>query len=173
MPGASYQEGEEIALRTVQPEDHQFIHQHWNDQTIRYGAPMASPISKKEIARLVQQDDESVQFLPCIENDPVGFVFLSNIDPLADHAELGYWVIPEERGKGYATEAAELCLNHAFEDRGLHKVAARVFEENTGSRRVLEKLGFQKEGRLREHRYVNGEHKDVLMYGLLTDDAKL
>jgi RimJ/RimL family protein N-acetyltransferase len=97
---------------------------------------MPSPISKKEIACLVQQDDEFVQFLRCIEKDPVGFVFLSHIDPLAGHAEIGYWVIPEERGNGYATEAAELCLTHAFDDRGLHKVAARVFQENSALRRI-------------------------------------
>lgn len=170
MPGATFLEGEWLELRTVKPEDYEFIHRYWNSPTVRYGAPMASPISEETIGGFVQKGDESVQFLPCQDGDPVGFVFLFDIDEMADHAEIGYWVTPDERGNGYATEAAELCLKHAFDDRGLHKVIAHAFTDNEASKRVLEKLGFQEEGRLREHRYLDGKHKDMLLYGLLKSE---
>lgn len=170
MPGAAFLEGDRLSLRTVQPEDYEFLHEYWNAPTIRYGAPMPSPISEGAIAGFVQEDGDSIQFLPCRDGDPVGFVFLFDIDELADHAEIGYWITPDERGNGFATEAADLCLKHAFDDRGLHKVIGHVFSDNEASKRVLEKIGFQKEGRLREHRYVDGEHRDMLLYGILASE---
>jgi len=170
MPGAAFLRGDQLTLRTVQPDDHGFIHHHWNDPSIRDGAPMPTPITEEEISGFVSSTDDAAHFLPCRDGDPVGFVFLFDIDALADHAELGYWIIPDQRGNGYATEAADLCLKHAFDDRGLNKVIARVFKGNDASKRVLEKLGFEEEGVLRDHHYVNGEYRDTHLYGLLAAD---
>jgi RimJ/RimL family protein N-acetyltransferase len=172
MPGAAFLRGERVTLRTVQPEDYEFVHEHWNDPSIRYGAPMPTPISEEDIAGFVEEVDDAIQFLPCRDRTPVGFVMLFDIDAEASHAELGYWVVPDERGAGYATAAADLCLTHAFDDRGLHKVLARVFEGNEASIRVLEKLGFEREGQLRQHRYVNGEHVDVHLYGMTASEHR-
>jgi len=49
---------------------------------------------------------------------------------------------------------------------GTRKVIARAFGENDASHRVLEKLGFQQEGRLRDQHYINGERKDMCLFGL-------
>jgi RimJ/RimL family protein N-acetyltransferase len=56
---------------------------------------------------------------------------------------------------------------YAVDDRGLHRVTARGFETNDASRRVLEKVGFEREGTLRDHYYVDGEYVDAHVYGLL------
>lgn len=170
MPGATYLRGERLALRTVQPSDYAFVHEHWNDPVTREGVPTPTPFTESEIASFVEDDFRSVQFLPCRDGDPVGLVFLFDVHVERDHAELGYWIVPEEQGEGYATEAADLCVRHAFEDRGLHKVFARVFERNEASMRVLEKVGFQREGVLREHEYARGEHHDAHLFGLLASE---
>jgi RimJ/RimL family protein N-acetyltransferase len=170
MPGAVFLRGERLCLRTIAPEDYEFVHKHWNDPSIRYGAPMPTPFSKGEIGGFVENADDAVQFLPCDDGSPVGYVMLFDIEKEAGHGELGYWIVPDERGNGYATEAADLCLKHAFDDRGLHKVLARVFEGNDGSIRVLEKLGFEQEGLLREQHYVDGKYADMRLYGLLASE---
>ncbi|WP_225335893.1 GNAT family N-acetyltransferase [Halomicrobium urmianum] len=76
----------------------------------------------------------------------------------------------EERGQGYATEAVDLLCEWAFLDRQLEKLLARVFDGNDASMRVLEKVGFQREGRLRRHYKVEGERVDAVLFGLLADE---
>lgn len=167
MPGGIYVRGDRLDLRTVEPEDYAFLTEHANDPAIRTWVPAPTPISEDEMAAFVEDDDRSTPFLPCRDGDPVGLVFLFHVEPERDHAELGYWIAPDEQEAGYATEAADLCLAHAFEDRGLHKVIARVFEGNDASMHVLEKLGFEREGRLRENDYLRGEHRDAVLFGVL------
>ena len=109
-------------------------------------------------------------FLVCREETPVGSAFLVDVDLVGQNAELGYWITPDEQGNGYATEAAELCLTHAFDELGLHKVWARTVEDNAASKRVLEKLGFQREGVLREHWHGFGRYVDEHRFGLLESE---
>ncbi|WP_336326570.1 GNAT family N-acetyltransferase [Halovenus sp. HT40] len=170
MPGATFLRGNRIELRTVTPSDYEFLHEYGNDPAIREGAPAPTPVREDDLAAFVEEDDRSTQFLPCHDGTPVGFVFLFDIDPQRDHAEVGCWIVPDEQGNRYATEATTLCLEHAFEDRGLHKVFARVFEHNDASMSVLENIGFQQEGRLREHDYIRGEYRDTYLFGLLAEE---
>jgi len=170
MPGGTYLSGERLALRTVEPEDYAFLQTHWNDPAIRSWVPPGRPFQTDEIARWVEEDDGSIHFLACRDDQPVGLVFLFDIQMERDHGELAYWMVPDEHGAGYATDAADLALSVTFEDLGLHKVIARVFEGNDASMRVLEKLGFEREGRLRENDYLRGEHKDTVLFGLLAEE---
>lgn len=75
-----------------------------------------------------------------------------------------------EQDRGYGTEAAELGLMYAFDDRGLEKVSARVLEGNERSKRNPKSLGFQKEGHLLDHYYIDGEPLDAHLYALLAAD---
>ena len=170
MPGAPFLRGERLTLRTVTPEDYAFLHEHGNDPAVRLGAPTPTPVSEADLAEFVETDERSVQFLPCRDGVPVGFVFLFEIEPQRDHAEIGCWIVPDEQGNGYATEAAGLCLDHAFDDRGLHRVFSQVFEHNDASMSVLESLGFQQEGCLREHDYIRGAYRDTCVFGLLAEE---
>ena len=83
---------------------------------------------------------------------------------------LMYWVLPEYQGNGYVTEATELTLDYAFEERRLAKVFAHVLVPNEGSWHVLEKLGFQRGGRQRKESFVDGERVDSYRYGLLAEE---
>lgn len=60
-----------------------------------------------------------------------------------DSVELGYWVAEEYWGNGYATEASEALINHAFNDLGVEEIFASYRYDNPKSGRVLEKLGFK------------------------------
>jgi RimJ/RimL family protein N-acetyltransferase len=170
MPGATFLRGDTLTLRTVTSDDYGFLLEHGNDPVVREGAPTPTPVSEADLAEFVEDDDSSVQFLPDRDGTPVGFVFLFDIAPSRDHAEVGCWIAPDEQGQGYATEATALCLEHAFEDRGLHKIFARAFEHNDASIHVLDTLGFQQEGCLREQNFIRGAYRDTYLFGLLADE---
>jgi RimJ/RimL family protein N-acetyltransferase len=87
----------------------------------------------------------------------------------ADHrsASLGYCFDDAAWGHGYATEAARTLLGWAFDTLDLNRVQAEADTRNVASGRVLEKLGFVREGTLREDCVVDGEVSDSWVYGLL------
>ena len=101
---------------------------------------------------------------------PVGAVHVPWIRSREGVGMLMYWVLPEHQGNGYVTEATELALDYAFEERRLAKVFAHVLVPNEGSWHVLEKLGFQREGRQRKESFVDGERVDTYRYGLLAEE---
>lgn len=170
MPGPVYLEGDRLRLRTVESEDEEFVRRYWNAPDMRRFFAKSEPMDRDHITTFLETGDREAHFLPCRDGEPVGFVWVFRIDDVAGRGEIGYWIRPEERGRGYGTEAASLGLRYGFDERGLHKVMARVFEGNEPSRRVLEGLGFEEEGNLRDHYYVNGAYVDAALFGLLADD---
>lgn len=82
-------------------------------------------------------------------------------------AEIGYELQPAYWRNGYATEAVTKILSYGFNELGLTRVGAVVFIENDASNRLLTKLGFQKEGILRNYMYQNGKPNDTYVYSLL------
>jgi [ribosomal protein S5]-alanine N-acetyltransferase len=84
--------------------------------------------------------------------------------------ELGYWVSAEHWGRGYATEASRALIDYAFGPLDLARVVAHCLTRNPGSRRVMEKLGMQCEGRLRQHMVKWDVAEDIWIYGVLRDE---
>jgi [ribosomal protein S5]-alanine N-acetyltransferase len=70
-------------------------------------------------------------------------------------------------GKGLMQEALPSVLDYAFDVLDMHRIAADVDPRNAASSRLLERLGFRHEGRLRERWFVNGEVCDSEYHGLL------
>ena len=87
-------------------------------------------------------------------------------------AEIGYALASERQGRGLASEALRLALDHAFGALGLRRVEADVDPRNTASCRLLEALGFAREGLLRDRWQVAGETCDSALYGLLARDVR-
>jgi ribosomal-protein-alanine N-acetyltransferase len=83
-----------------------------------------------------------------------------------DRAELGYWIAPALWNQGLMTEAADAVIRAGFERIGLHKITVGCIAENTGSRRVIEKLGFRSVGRLEDDVWRDGRWWSVLRYEL-------
>ena len=85
-------------------------------------------------------------------------------------ADIGYELSPDHWGHGYATEAARAIVQFGFAELKVHRIWAWFIAENTASAHVLEKLGMQLEGRLREKEFFKGRWWDTLVYALLEDD---
>ena len=110
-------------------------------------------------ARLVMERASDGTFL--------GWCGLSRWNPDYRSASLGYVLDEAAWGHGYATEAARALLQWAFDTLDLNRVQAEADTRNLASARVLEKLGFVREGTLREDCVVNGEVSDSWVFGLL------
>jgi RimJ/RimL family protein N-acetyltransferase len=87
--------------------------------------------------------------------------------PGALEADIGYELAPWHWGHGYATEAARAIVRFGFTELGVHRIWSYCVADNLGSAHVLEKLGMQLEGRLRERDFYKDRWWDTLVFGLL------
>ena len=97
----------------------------------------------------------------------VGFV---NFDWPARKTEIGYWIAQDEQGKGIVTEACGRLIDLAFSEMQLNRIEIRCSALNLRSAAIPKRLGFMKEGHLRQVEIRNGRLHDFEIYGLLASD---
>jgi RimJ/RimL family protein N-acetyltransferase len=100
----------------------------------------------------------------------IGTATLFNLDLDHRRAEIGYALGRAHWGNGYMNEALRALLAYTFDELNLHRLEADVDPRNIASIKTLERLGFQREGYLRERWQVAGEIQDAFFYGLLRPD---
>ena len=88
------------------------------------------------------------------------------------HGEIGYFLLPQFWGKGYATEISKTLTGICFRELKVHKVAASCNVNNTSSENIMKKIGMIKEGELRKERYKDGGWHNELRYGILKEEWK-
>lgn len=88
----------------------------------------------------------------------------------AGRCVVGYNLLPEFWGKGYATEITRSLVRYAFETLRVERVEALAQKENAASCRVLEKSGLLLEGVLRHYAKIRGEYADICLYGMIAGD---
>jgi ribosomal-protein-alanine N-acetyltransferase len=84
-----------------------------------------------------------------------------------NRAEIGYALSRQYWGCGYMPEAVREVVAFGFHKMGLNRIEARCQVENTASARVMEKVGMEFEGILREQAFTKGSYKDMKIYSLL------
>lgn len=87
-------------------------------------------------------------------------------------AWIGYWVAKDVNGRGVATAALAIGLDHCFGPLGLHRVEATVRPENLPSQAVLRNVGFREEGLLRNYLDVDGRWRDHLLVALTSNEVQ-
>jgi RimJ/RimL family protein N-acetyltransferase len=100
----------------------------------------------------------------------VGTCTMFHIDLAHRRAELGYVLRRDHWGRGLATEALTAMIHHAFARLGLHRLETDIDPRNAASIRLVERLGFEREGLLRQRYFVAGAIQDSAIYGLLAPD---
>lgn len=98
----------------------------------------------------------------------LGWVSLRIGEGTQEYGELGYSLLEEFRGKGYATEAVRALVDLALTYANLRRVRAYCLPENERSRALLRRLGFREDGRLKHGASLRGRAVDVLCYTLGT-----
>ncbi len=89
------------------------------------------------------------------------------IDRENSRTEIGYWLVPEQVGKGIVVRACTLIINDLFAVEKMHRIEIQAVTANTRSRAVAERLGFTLEGIVRESGYFVGKFHDHALYSLL------
>jgi len=147
---------------------------HSNAHVLRYwdSPPWTEPErAERFIAACRQLADEGTGARLAIDRASdgafLGWCGLTQWNPDYRSASLGYCLGEAAWGQGYATEAAYAVLQWAYDTLDLNRVQAEADTRNVASARVLEKLGFVREGTLREDCVVNGDVSDSWVYGLL------
>ena len=100
----------------------------------------------------------------------VGNCTLHHFHEASRRAEIGYCLGRPFWGRGFMHEALQTLIGYAFEHLNLNRLEADIDPRNTASARSLERLGFVKEGHLRQRWIVGGEVSDTGFYGLLRED---
>jgi len=133
----------------------------------------ARPLNAPQLSDLLADWNDGLEnFVFAIRTNGrlIGMINLDGLDWPNGHAEIGIALTePAERGHGYAAEAVSLLTSYAFEELGLHRIWARVIEDNHPSLLLFERLGFQREGCLRQHVRRRGKFRDMIVFGLLND----
>ena len=167
-----------LSLRLIRAEDvDDFYAVYSNPEVMRYWStpPLADKDAAKKLIGEIHQGIESHELLKwgiaLSANDKlIGSVTLFHMDFTHKRAEIGYALGRDHWGHGYMQETLKAVLNNAFDVLNLHRIEADVDPRNTASVRTLERLGFQREGYLRERWQVNGEIQDAFFFGLLRQD---
>jgi ribosomal-protein-alanine N-acetyltransferase len=90
--------------------------------------------------------------------------------PRGPHYSVGFRVMPNERNKGFGTEAIKIVVDYLFLSTGIVRIEAEANPKNIASIRVLEKAGFSREGLIRKSVFIRGEWKDGALYSILRDE---
>lgn len=86
-------------------------------------------------------------------------------------AYIGYWIDQRVAGRGIMPTAVALATDHCFREVGLHRVEINIRPENTASLRVVEKLGFRREGLRERYLHIDGDWRDHLTFALCADEV--
>lgn len=132
---------------------------------------------RRRLKRYIEdlRTDQGYAFLivRTLDNTIVGGLTLANIRRgVAQAASLGYWMGQPYARQGYMTAAVRAVIPFAFETLRLHRLEAACIPTNVGSNRLLENVGFVREGYAREYLCINGKWQDHLLYARLKDDLK-
>ncbi len=100
----------------------------------------------------------------------IGAIGFARFDCSAGTTEIGYWIDRREEGKGIILRASQLLIEYAFTELKLNRVEIRCSSENLRSAAIPERLGFIKEGVLRQSQFIKGKLHDFLVYGLLRSE---
>jgi ribosomal-protein-alanine N-acetyltransferase len=88
-------------------------------------------------------------------------------------AYLGYWMDVDHQGQGMVTEAITAVLDFAFGAAGLHRVQAAIMPRNARSLRVIEKLGFRKEGYAERYLQIAGRWEDHILFAKTREEHRV
>lgn len=102
----------------------------------------------------------------------VGWIRMVNgPPPNGDCWNIGIWVVPEHRGKGYGSAAQRLVAAYLFDNTYLERVEAGTEADNVAEQRALEKAGFTREGVLRRACFRGGQWRDMVVYSKLRGES--
>jgi ribosomal-protein-alanine N-acetyltransferase len=164
-------DGKTVNLRIMEKEDLSIVKEWDNDVGIM---GEYEPIIQETKADLEQQYNKLTEgqwfFVEKKDGTKIGFIahFLTSGKLTA----IGYALLPNERGKGYGSEAVKIMVDYLFLSKNIVRIQAETHPDNMASQRILEKSGFRKEGIIRKSFFSRGVFRDTVMFGILREEWK-
>jgi [ribosomal protein S5]-alanine N-acetyltransferase len=161
----------EVTLRPPRETDLPAIERGITDpEVVRWIGPSDSARETLELNRSGWTGGTGATFSICDPTDEcVGHVWV-NLEG-SRQAEVGYWLLPEARGKGLATRALRLISRWALEELNVARLSLMAEPANELSQRVAERSGFVREGVLRSYKEMAGRRIDCVVFSLLPSDV--
>ena len=171
--------GDKILLRALERADLKRTLQWVNTPEIADALSLSAPISKEQQERwfeALSNDDAKVVFAICDKEsgEHIGNVSFRDIDPVDGNARFSIFIAgPEYRGRGVGSEATRLALEYAFGPLDLHKVYLKTTSTNGPAIAMYERLGFVREGCLRQQERRGKTFVDKVLFGILAEEFRL
>jgi RimJ/RimL family protein N-acetyltransferase len=164
-------EGKNVNLRVMEKEDLPFYVEWVNDPSFFGEYNPLEQTTKVEMEKNYDSapSDRKRFFIEKKDGTKIGVV---GVFPVGDLWEIGFTLIPNERGKGYGSEAVTITIDYLFLSRDLVRLQATADLRNVASQRLLETVGFKKEGVVRKSMFIYGEWRDLLLYSILREEWK-
>ncbi len=170
-------ESKRLILRPIQLKDSEAVIKLATKDAAKYFGAIPFPCKIENAKKWIRSTfyrKNSVEFAITLKdtNNFIGYIEVSGINAKSKVGCISYWTGKKYWGKGFMAEASSLVLNYVFKSLELKRIYAQVNGGNIASRKLLEKLGFKLEGKLRNHIFnrFTKEIEDKLFYGLLINE---
>jgi len=165
----------ELELRKVRLNDKENIQKYANNYNIwksmrdEFPRPFTE-INAEEYIYNSMQANNKYSFVISFKDNLIGDIHINiQNDILRYSGFLGYWISEIFWGQGYATECVKTLLNFTITQNDMNRIFSRVFANNLGSIKVLEKTGFKREGYFEKAVFKEGTFIDQIQYGFYND----
>ncbi|RCW76962.1 GNAT family N-acetyltransferase [Saliterribacillus persicus] len=171
-------ETERLILRKITPDDANSILSYLSDEEVMkyYGLEPFNTINDAldEISwyQSIHTNSTGIRWGITLKEKGIviGSCGFHNINPQHFRTEIGFELSKEQWRKGIAVEAVEAILSYGFEYMNFQRIEALIEPPNIPSQKLVEKLGFIREGLLRNYEFTCGKFDDLYMYSLLKQD---
>jgi len=169
-------EGKNVNLRIMEREDLPLFVEWINNPEVSGVYNPLHQMSKTEAEKVLANPSDFQSFIvEKKDGSKIGFIVYFHVLHLGTgtkQLEIGYSLVPNERGKGHGTEAVQIMVDYLFLSRDATRIQAQTDQRNVASQKVLEKVGFKKEGILRRNFFIRGEWTDDYIYSILREKWK-
>lgn len=167
-----------LTLRRFRESDAAALSAYRSDEDVVRYQSWSAPVTLDEALRMVHamaaaDPDEPGWFQYAVQRTADGVLLGDvgvNLHDNRMQADIGFTFAPAHQGHGYATEAVRAILDRLFREQGVHRVSAECDARNVRSARLLERVGFRREGMRPQYTWIKNEWTDDLLYGLLARD---
>lgn len=166
-----------ITLRMLRDSDAPSIAIAGDDSETQKWLPLPTPYTIDDaryfidkIAIATQLAGTGIVFAIEKDNEFVGCIDIKRAEWLNGDCEIGYWTMPEHRGRGFMSQALDILSRWVLLEQGFARVEVRVAVENLSSQRVAEKAGFTREGIARQAGRVHGGRVDLIIFSRVISD---
>jgi len=132
------------------------------------------PLNEMEVKPVFMMENDCGDFHWAVfekeSNKLIGGCSLLDFNRVREHCEIGYWLVSDRQGNGFAQEASEKLVEFAFKTLNQHKIWGETITSNEASKQLMVKIGFREVGVLREEILKNGVWYDRVRLELLKKD---